>query len=51
VVLIDVLTGRAFRRERLREYALSWGMFALVAVIVSVLKTRADLLGPAPPAP
>ena len=46
VVLIDVLTGRAFRRERLREYALSWGMFALVAVIVSLLKTRADLLGP-----
>lgn len=43
---LDVLTGRAFNRERLRGYAMAWGMFALVAVIVGILKTRADLLGP-----
>jgi len=46
IVLLDVMTGRAFRRERLRDYAMSWGMFALVALIVSLLKTQADLLGP-----
>ena len=47
IVLIDVLTRRAFTRERLREYAMSWGMFALVNVVVSLLKIKADLLGPA----
>jgi hypothetical protein len=46
VLLLDVVTGRAFTRVRLREYVLSWGMFALVAVVVSMLKTQADLLGP-----
>ena len=46
ILLLDVLTGRAFRRERLRDYAMSWGMFALVALVVSLLKTKADLLGP-----
>lgn len=46
ILLLDVISGRAFNRDRLREYALSWGMFALVALIVSLLKTRADLLGP-----
>jgi hypothetical protein len=46
IVLIEMFTGRAFHRERLREYAISWGMFALVAVVVGLLKTRADLLGP-----
>jgi hypothetical protein len=46
ILLLDVFTMRAFTRERLREYALSWGMFALVAFIFSLLKTKADLLGP-----
>jgi hypothetical protein len=46
ILLLDVATGRAFRRERLRDYAMSWGMFALVALVVSLLKTKADLLGP-----
>jgi hypothetical protein len=46
ILLLDVVTGRAFRRERLRDYAMSWGMFALVALVVSLLKTKADLLGP-----
>lgn len=46
IVLLDVATGRAFDRQRLREYLMSWGMFALVALIVSLAKTKADLLGP-----
>ncbi|MSO55724.1 MAG: hypothetical protein EXQ55_02205 [Acidobacteria bacterium] len=46
IVLLDVLTRRAFTRERLREYVMSWGMFALVNVVVSLLKMKADLLGP-----
>jgi hypothetical protein len=46
VLLLDVLTGRAFSRQRGRDYLTSWGMFALVEVVVSVLKTKADLLGP-----
>ena len=46
ILLLDVVTGRAFTRERLRDYAMSWGMFALVAIVVSLLKTKADLLGP-----
>jgi hypothetical protein len=46
ILLLDVIAGRAFDRHRLREYAMSWGMFALVALIVSLLKTKADLLGP-----
>jgi hypothetical protein len=46
ILVLDVISGRALERSRWREYAMSWGMFALVAVIVSLLKTRADLLGP-----
>lgn len=46
IVLIDMLTRRVFTRERLREYAMAWGMFALVNVGVSLLKIKADLLGP-----
>jgi hypothetical protein len=47
VLLLDVLTGRAFSRERLRDYTTAWGMCALVIFGVSALKMRsADLLGP-----
>jgi hypothetical protein len=46
ILLLDVVTGRAFHRDRMREYVMSWGMFSLVALVVSLLKTRADLLGP-----
>jgi hypothetical protein len=46
ILLLDVVDRRAFTRERLREYAMSWGMFALVSLVVSLLKTKADLLGP-----
>jgi hypothetical protein len=46
IVLIEMLTRRAFTRERLREYAIAWGMFALVHFGVGLLKTQADLLGP-----
>lgn len=46
VVLIDLLTGRAFSRVRVREYVMAWGMVALVVFFVGLLKTRADLLGP-----
>src|SRR5205823_658780 len=51
VLLIDVLAGRAFSRIRLREYVMAWGMFAFAVLIVSILKTRADLLGPATAGP
>ena len=46
IVFIDVLTGRLFTRQRWRDYAVAWGMCALVMFVVSLLKTRADLLGP-----
>ena len=46
ILLLDIATRRAFTRERLRDYAISWGMFSLVALGVSLLKTKADLLGP-----
>jgi hypothetical protein len=46
ILLLDMVAGRAFTRERMRDYAMSWGMFSFVALIVSLLKTRADLLGP-----
>jgi len=46
VVAVDVLGGRAFTRERLRDYAVSWGMFALVAFVVNSSRVNADLLGP-----
>jgi hypothetical protein len=47
VVLLDMVTGRAFSRERVRDYTTAWGMFALVVFVVSALKMRAaDLLGP-----
>jgi hypothetical protein len=45
LILVDVVAGRA-TRERLREYALSWGVFCVVAFLISLLKTKADLLGP-----
>jgi hypothetical protein len=46
IVLLDMITGRAFTRIRLREYTMAWGMFALVAFVVNLLKLRSDLLGP-----
>jgi hypothetical protein len=46
IVLLDALTARLFSRERLREYATAWGMTALVLLAASLLKSKADLLGP-----
>lgn len=46
IIVLDMMTGRAFTRGRLREYAMSWGMFALVVFVVNLLKLKADLLGP-----
>jgi hypothetical protein len=46
VMILDVLTGRAFARRRLRDYAIAGGMFALVAFGIDALRGRADLLGP-----
>jgi hypothetical protein len=46
IVAIDVLTGRFFSRDRIRDYTISFGMFALVIFVVNLLKQKADLLGP-----
>jgi hypothetical protein len=46
IVLLDVLTRRVVSRDRLREYLMAWGAFALVILAVNVLKPAADLAGP-----
>jgi hypothetical protein len=46
VMFLDAITGRLFARERLREYAVAWGMAALVLLTAALLKPKADILGP-----
>ena len=46
VVLLDAVGGRLRSHERWREYLMAWGMAALVFAAISLLKAKADLLGP-----
>jgi len=46
IVVLDAVSGRLNSRSRWRDYAMAWGMFAIVLLVVSLLKVKADLLGP-----
>lgn len=46
LLAIDAVTGRAFSRQRMRDYLLAFGAMSLVRVVIQLLELRAAPLGP-----